>query len=78
MSRVSLQDSINPKPLSEGIGEEYPRHRVTNLVNSGIIYQKIHLCLIIRRDRRGVLLHVLGMRAMHTGLHHQRPTRLAC
>ncbi|KAK1643113.1 hypothetical protein QYE76_060918 [Lolium multiflorum] len=25
MSRVSLQDSINPKPLSEGIGEEYPR-----------------------------------------------------
>jgi hypothetical protein len=26
MSRVSLQDSINPKPLSEGIGEEYPRH----------------------------------------------------
>jgi hypothetical protein len=25
MSRVSLQDSINPKPLSEGIDEEYPR-----------------------------------------------------
>ncbi|KAK1666721.1 hypothetical protein QYE76_054880 [Lolium multiflorum] len=25
MSRVSLQDSINPKPQSEGIAEEYPR-----------------------------------------------------
>ena len=25
MSRVSLQDSINPKPLSEGIAEEHPR-----------------------------------------------------
>ncbi|KAK1669586.1 hypothetical protein QYE76_057745 [Lolium multiflorum] len=25
MSRVSLQDSINPKPLSEGITEEHPR-----------------------------------------------------
>ncbi|KAK1666959.1 hypothetical protein QYE76_055118 [Lolium multiflorum] len=23
----SLQDSINPKPLSEGIAEEHPRHR---------------------------------------------------
>ncbi|KAK1631531.1 hypothetical protein QYE76_005846 [Lolium multiflorum] len=27
MSRVSLQDSINPKPLSEGIAEELPRHK---------------------------------------------------
>ncbi|KAK1618074.1 hypothetical protein QYE76_023591 [Lolium multiflorum] len=25
MSHVSLQDSVNPKPLSEGIAEEYPR-----------------------------------------------------
>ncbi|KAK1628815.1 hypothetical protein QYE76_003130 [Lolium multiflorum] len=25
MSRVSLHDSVKPKPLSEGIGEEYPR-----------------------------------------------------
>ena len=25
MSRVSLQDSVNPKPQSEGIAEEYPR-----------------------------------------------------
>ncbi|KAK1609540.1 hypothetical protein QYE76_033213 [Lolium multiflorum] len=25
MSRVSLQDSINPKPLTEGIAEEHPR-----------------------------------------------------
>ncbi|KAK1612343.1 hypothetical protein QYE76_036016 [Lolium multiflorum] len=27
MSRVSLQDSINPKPQSEGIAEEYPRQQ---------------------------------------------------
>ncbi|KAK1686004.1 hypothetical protein QYE76_046852 [Lolium multiflorum] len=37
MSRVSLQDSINPKPLSEGIGEEYPRQApsVGNLLAQG-------------------------------------------
>ncbi|KAK1604027.1 hypothetical protein QYE76_027700 [Lolium multiflorum] len=33
MSRVSLQDSINPKPLSEGIGEEYPRQLAPSVGN---------------------------------------------
>jgi hypothetical protein len=27
MSRVSLQDSVYPKPQMEGIAEEHPRHR---------------------------------------------------
>ncbi|KAK1612189.1 hypothetical protein QYE76_035862 [Lolium multiflorum] len=33
MSRVSLHDSINPKPLSEGIGEEYPRQLAPSVGN---------------------------------------------
>jgi hypothetical protein len=31
MSRVSLQDFINPKPLKVGIAEEYPRHAVSDI-----------------------------------------------
>ncbi|KAK1611749.1 hypothetical protein QYE76_035422 [Lolium multiflorum] len=31
MSRVSLHDSINPKPQSEGIAEEYPRQLVPSV-----------------------------------------------
>ncbi|KAK1642614.1 hypothetical protein QYE76_060419 [Lolium multiflorum] len=33
MSRVSLQDSINPKPQSEGIAEEYPRQLAPSVGN---------------------------------------------
>ena len=72
MSRVSLQDSVNPKPQSEGIAEEYPRqlychvlvlviHPLIVLLNLVMNYFPCLVALTMKRLLPRVLVLLLTM-----------------
>jgi hypothetical protein len=41
ISRVSMQDSVNPKPEKVGIAEEHPRHHPSQNVRHGFFVQAL-------------------------------------